>query len=209
MVDSGIGRTELPRLGQRRSEAGALAEPKHRDVREPGAVLALVHPEPFQAPMQIFGECRPRPVLVAEDEHADAARFPIADGLEAHRASVLGCVACSAEDGLELGNGPVPKEGKGDVKVLPDDHPSRKLLGLPLAQAVERVVGEPQGAEEPGTFTAFNASGEFHSRSSRLCARSRHTRWSAVTAARRRIDPRSPGNWNSKARPPSGPSAWR
>ena len=209
MVNSGIGRTELPEHGQRRSEAGTLAEPKHRDVREPGAVLALVHAEPFQAPMQIFGECHPGPVLVAEGEHADAARFPVTDGLEAHRAGVPGCVARGAEDRLELGNWPVPKEGKGDVKVLSDDHPSRKLLGLPLAQAVERVVGKPQGAEEPDTFTAFNASGEFHSRSSRLCARSRRTRWSAVTAARRRIDPRSPGNWNSKARPPSGPSAWR
>lgn len=209
MVDSGIGRTELPELGQRRSEAGALAEAKHRDVREPGAVLGLIHADPFQAPMQIFGERRRRPVLVAEDEHADAASFPVADGLEAHRASAGGCVARGAENLLELGNGPVPKESKGDVKVVSDDHPSRELLGLPLAQPVERVVGKPQGAEEPGTFTAFNASGEVHARSLWLCVRSRLTRWSAVTAARRRIDSRSPANWKSTARPPSGPSAWR
>ena len=178
-------------------------------MRQPRPLLALVHAEPFQTPMQIFGDRGCRPVLVAEDEHADTASFPIADRLEAHRASARGCVARGAEDLLELGNGPVPKEGKGDVKVLPDDHPSVELLGLPLAQPVERVVGKPQGAEEPGSFMAFNASREFHARSWRFCARRRRTRWSAVTAARRRIDSRSPANWNSTPRPPSGPSAWR
>lgn len=209
MVNSRIGRTELPELGQRGSEAGAPAEAKHRDVREPGTVLALVHAELLQPPMQIFGDRGCRPVLVAEDEHADTASFPIPDGPEAHWASARGCVARGAEDLLELGNRPGPKKGKGDVKVLPDDHPAGELFGLPLAQPVERIVGKPQGAEEPGTFMAFNASGECHARSSRLCARSRRTRWSAVAAARRRIDSRSPANWNSTPRPPSGPSAWR
>src|SRR5436189_168181 len=77
--------------------------------------------------------------------------------------------------------------------------------GLPLRQSAEGGLGEPQCAEEPCTFTAFKASRERHTPSWRFCVKNRRTKWSAVTAARRRIESRSPGKTKSALRTPPGP----
>src|SRR6266508_5818797 len=210
MVDSGIGRTELPELGDGRPQPRPLAEAQDGHVREPAPALPLVDPEILQQPEQVPGQVRGAPREVAQLEHAHAPGLAVALRQEPDRLCVRGGAAHRLEDRPELLHRAVTEEGQRDVQVLARDRPAAAdVLGLPVAQAVEGGLGEAEGAEQTGTFTALPASGELHADSSRVCCKSRRTRCRAVTVARRRIDSRSPGKTKSAPRPPSGPSAWR
>lgn len=56
MVDSGFGRTDLAQVGQRWTEPWRPAEADDGRMRKPGALLAFVHAECLEAPMQVAGE---------------------------------------------------------------------------------------------------------------------------------------------------------
>src|SRR6266511_844875 len=210
MVDSGIGRTELPEIGQGRLQARALPEAQDGHVREPAPLLRLVDAQPLQALEEVLGQARRRSGKVAQDEHANAPALAIVLGHEADRACNSGRLTHCRKDRLELLHRTVAEKGQRDVQVVADDRPAAaNVCGLPAAQSAERLLGEAEGAEQTRAVTALKASGELHPDSSRLCCRSRRTRWSAVTVARRRIESRSPGKTKSALRSPSGPTAWR
>src|SRR5438128_8545102 len=213
MIESGVGRTERAELGERRGEPRALAEPDDGEVRKPAAALPLVHAQPLEPPVEVVGE-RDRPsALVVEDEHADAPRLAVAGDGESGAPGGRGRLPELAGDRGDIRGGSAPEEGQGDVEVRPDDAADAVSFGkrpaAPGDEAVEDVVGETQGAEEPDRRIAPHATDRIHTRSCRSCVRRRRTRWSAETAARRRIVSRSAGRLKSTASSPSGPAACR
>src|SRR5436190_17516182 len=86
MVNSRPGRTEPPEVGKRRPQTRRTAEAENRDVGQPGPLLRLVDAESLEPLVQINGQPRRAPVLVGEDEHADAAGLLVANGPEHDRA---------------------------------------------------------------------------------------------------------------------------
>src|SRR2546423_12408996 len=73
MIESGFGRTERANPGQIRREPRPPSETDDRDVREPRPLLRLIHTELLQTPVQLGRDRSAAAILVAEDEHADAA----------------------------------------------------------------------------------------------------------------------------------------
>src|SRR5262245_2963287 len=210
MVGSGVGRTELPELRQRGTEPRPLSETDDRQMREPGTPLALVHPEPLEPALEVVREPRRGSADVPQHEHSDASRFSIALRHEPDRAGGCGGLAQRREDGLQLRQRPVSEEGKGDMQLLPGDAAAPvDVRVLPATQSVERLVMEAKATEQACSLTTFEAIGQSQTDSSRLCCKSRRTRCSAVTVARRRIDSRSPGKTKSALRSACGPAVWR
>src|SRR5882724_489237 len=210
MVGSGIGRTDLPQVRQRRLQPRALPETDDRQMGQPLPPLALVDAQALQAGLQVLGETGRLAAEIAQLQHPDAPGLPVALRHQPDRARGSGGLAQCAENRLELRHRTVPEEGQRDVQVVPSDRPAcPDVLGLPLLQRVERLDREAEAAEQARAFTALHASGEGHADSSRVCCKSRRTRWSAVTVARRRTELRSPGRTKSALREPSGPWACR
>src|SRR5213593_2324619 len=210
MVGSGIGRTDLGQLRQRGPQPWPLTEADDRQMGQPLSLLALVDSQTLQPALQILGETRRLAGEIPQHQHPDAPGLPVALRHQPDRTCGSGGLAQCAEDRLELLHRTVPEEGQRDVQVVPSDRPSfPDVLGLPLLQRGERLLIEAEAAEQARAFTALHASGEIHADSSRVCCKSRRTRWSAVTAARRRTELRSPGKTKSALRELSGPSACR
>src|SRR5712692_474558 len=210
MVGSGIGRTDLPQVRQRRLQPRPLPEADDRQMGQPGPLLALVDSQTLQTALQILGEPGRLAAEIAQDQHPDAPGLAVALRHEADRARGSGGLEQCAEDRLELLHRTVPEEGQRDMQVVPRDRPARvDVLGLPFRQRVERPIGEAEAAEQARAFMTFDASREIHTDSSRVCCRRRRSRWRAVTVARRLMEFRSPGKTKSALREPSGPSACR
>src|SRR5512133_1269339 len=173
---------------------------------QPGPRLTLVDPQALQTALQVLGETGRVAAEIVQHQHPDAAGLPVALRHEADGASGSGGLAQRDENRLELLHRAVTEEGQRDVQVGPRNRPALlDVVGLPCRQRVERPVGKTEAAEQARAFTVPDASGEIHTDSSRLCSRSRRSRWSAVTVARRRMEVRSPGNTKSLLREPSGP----
>ena len=83
MIDSGVGRSDLAEVGQRRREPRRDTKADDRDVRQPGPLLALVHARAAPAARRDPPRARPPAVLVVEHEHPDAARLAVARRLGA------------------------------------------------------------------------------------------------------------------------------
>src|SRR5437588_356360 len=169
--------------------------------------------EPVETPVEVVGERSRAAVLVVEDEHADTPRLAVAGDGEPSGPGGRGGLPKLTGDGGDVAGRTAAQESKRDVEVGSDDpanaSPLRKRADAPGDEAVENVVGKPQGAEEPDRRIAPNATGRIHTRSCRSCARRRRTRWRAETVARRRIVSRSAGRLKSAASSPSGPAACR
>src|SRR6266851_4591042 len=208
MVGSGVGRTDLGQPRQRRPQPWPLPEADDRQVGQPLPLLALVDAQALQTTLQILGETRGPAAEIAQHQHPDAPGLAVALRHQPDRARGSGGLAQRAEDRLELRHRAVSEEGQRDVQVCPRDGTAGPdVRGLPLLQRVERLIGEAEAAEQARAFTALHASREVHADSSRVRYKSRRRRWSAVTAARRRTEPRSPGKTKSALREPAGPSA--
>src|SRR5262245_16836306 len=210
MVGSGVGRTELPELRQRRAQPRPLSEADDGQMRKPRTSLALVDPEPLEPALEVVREPRRSTADVTQHEHSDASRLSIALRHEPDRPSGRGGLAQRREDGFQLDQRPVSEEGRRDVQLLPGDAVAPvDVRVLPATQSVERLVMEAKATEQACSLTTFEATRETQTDSSRLCCKSRRTRWRAVTVARRRIDSRSPGKTKSTLRSARGPAAWR
>src|SRR5712691_10767102 len=207
MVDSGVGRTERAQGRERRVEPRRPAKADDREMRQPAALLAPVDLEGLQPAEQILRKSGRSVALVREHEHADAAGLAVAERLEPDWSCGGRCLARRCDDRIQFGGGTVAEEGERDVDVRAHDDALGEMPGAPLDEFVEDVIREPDCAEETQPFTAFHASRKSHAASSRLCVKSRRTRWSAVTVARLRMLSRSPGNWKSAERSPSGACA--
>src|SRR4029077_1500996 len=147
---------------------------------------------------------------VAQRQHPDAPGLAVALRQEPHRASGCGGLAQLPADRLELRHRTVPEEGQRDVQVVAGDRPAPvDVVGLPVGQRVERLLGETESTEQARTLTAVHASRELHAASSRVCCKRRLSRCRAVTVARRRIDSRSPGKTKSAPCDRAGVCAWR
>ena len=57
-VNSGVGRTEVSQVGQRRPQPRTLPEAEHRHVRQPGPPLPPVDPQLLEPAEQVVGEGR-------------------------------------------------------------------------------------------------------------------------------------------------------
>src|SRR5581483_7715662 len=207
------GRNENTRSHDRRREPEPrpVAEAGDRDVRKPGAPLAAVDAERLEPLLDVVCECRRAPADVGEHHHRHGPRLAVAVDSEPVVALRRRGGAERVDDRGQLGRRAVAEEGERDVQVVArhDAEAGRERAGLPAREIVEHVVRELQREKEPETLIAPDASGRGHTESSELRVRSVRTRWSAMTTERARIDARSPGKSNSRAREPSGPSAWR
>src|SRR6266511_1870688 len=123
MIESGFGRTDHPEVGKRRVKTRRPAEAQDGEVRQPWTVLALVHAELFQPPVEVAGELRRALLLVVEDEHADASRLAVPAQGQAGWPRSGGSVPQRSRDRLDLGDGPVPEERQRDVNVPGRDDP--------------------------------------------------------------------------------------
>src|SRR5262245_30840015 len=159
MVDSGSGRTDLAETGQRWPEPGLPTEPEHRDVREPRTALARVDAEPLEPLEHVDRESPCVTAQVVEDEHADAARLPVAE-LPEREGAGGGCRSAELDpDGRSLGCGAATEEGDSDVQISArHDAVAREYAPLPFREPVEHRVRERESAEEPESFTAFDGS---------------------------------------------------
>jgi hypothetical protein len=152
-VNSSIGRTERPDVGQRRPEPRSLTEPDDRDVRKPRPLLAAVDAERLEAPMQNLRNGSRSIDLVREDEHPDAPGLAIPRGLEPHRRGSFSGGTCGLDDPRQLVPRPMPQERERDVQVRPGDRAGGPhVLVLPSTQGVEDVLGKAEGAKEPQRF---------------------------------------------------------
>src|SRR5436190_23314913 len=78
MIETGVGQTERPELGQRRREPGRLPEAENRDMRKPRAFLPSIDAKRLEPLLQRGGERSATAFLIVEYEHADAARLAVA-----------------------------------------------------------------------------------------------------------------------------------
>jgi hypothetical protein len=152
MIESDFGRTQGAQVGRRRNEARPLTKADVGDVRVTLAARALVDAEPFEAlPDRVRQPCSP-PLLVVEDDHADAPSFPIAARIEQERTGVGRGLAQRCRDRLDVDGRAAPEEGQGDVEVPSGDDPNARtfwqVLSLPGKESFERLVGEAQTHEE-------------------------------------------------------------
>jgi hypothetical protein len=166
MIESDFGRTQGAQVGRRRNEARPLTKADDGYVCEPLAALALVDAESFEAVPDSFRQpCSP-PLLVIENDHADAPSFPIAARIEQERTGVGRGLAQCCRDRLDVGGRAAPEEGQGDVEVPSGDDPNARTLGQPFAlprnEPVERLVGEAQTHEEAKAVTPADASRARH-----------------------------------------------
>src|SRR3954452_14697770 len=179
-------------------------------MRQPRAAFAGIDAETFQTVLDVVGEHSRSPSAVLEDEHADAPRLAVAAPREPDLPPPSRSFAQRVDHRLELPGRPVTEERERDVQVLSANRTDiLQLLALPVLDRVEHVVGQAERKEEPEPFIAAHASGRSHAASSRLPVRSARRRWSAVTVARTRTCPRSPGRSSMRASDPSGPAACR
>src|SRR5262249_26353909 len=116
-------------------------------------------------------------------------------------------------DRVELAARTVTEERQRDVELLAAEHTNAPDAGegaaLPAGQLLDGLAGQAQCTEQAQAFTAFDASKDVHTDSSRLCDKRRRTRCSTATAARARTVSRSAGTLNCAASSPSGPAACR
>jgi hypothetical protein len=152
MIESDFGRTQGAQVGRRRNEARPLTKADDGDVREPLAALALVDAESFEALPDTFRQpCSP-PLLVVEDDHADAPSFPIAARIEQERTGVGRGLAQRCPDRFDVGSRASAEERERDVEVPSGDDANALTLGqlfaLPRKEPFERLVGEAQPHEE-------------------------------------------------------------
>lgn len=152
MIESDFGRTQGAQVGRRRNEARPLTKADDGDVREPLAALALVDAESFEALPDSFRQpCSP-PLLVVEDDHADAPSFPIAARIEQERTGVGRGLAQRCPDRFDVGSRAAAEERERDVEVPSRDAANARtlwqVLSLPRKEPFERLVGEAQTHEE-------------------------------------------------------------
>src|SRR4051812_45318847 len=177
-------------------------------MRQPGPTLEAVDAEALQPLLNVPGEQRRVASVFLEDEHADTARLAVANRRESDLTRAARGVPQCADDRLELACGAVTEERQRDVQVLSrHDADADQPLTLPPRDPVEDGVGQAQREEEPDLFIAAHASARSHAAWSRLPVRSARSRWRAVTVARTRTCPRSPGRSSMRASDPSGPAA--
>jgi hypothetical protein len=160
MVDGNSGRTDRPDLWRLGIEARPRTEADDREVRQPRALLRLVHAEPFEAPVEIGCEPPGRPALVVEEEHADASRLAVPADLEGDAVCGGGGLLQRGADRVDLTCRAVAEEGKGEVQVLARDGTelSARQAVLPPDEAVEDCVGQLERAEQTDAGIAPDAS---------------------------------------------------
>jgi hypothetical protein len=147
-------------------------------VREPGPRLALVYAEPLQALEEVVRERRPTPLEIVADEHADAPRLAVVLHREDGPPSAPSSLPQRPHDGLEVRGRPGAEKGHRDVQVLGRDDPAAapELARLPGNEALDRVVGQAERAEEPKAFTALDGSGIGVPCLCQLCDKTRRAR---------------------------------
>src|SRR5439155_14690645 len=170
MIERHLGRTDRSQIGWVEPQPRPTAEPDHGDVRRPVGLLALVDAEAFEPGLK--GACKSlrARLALAEHDHAHALRLAVAARLEHRDRGLCGAVAESGEDRFELGDRPVAKEGEGDVEVVAGDEAAagrQPELRLPLHEAIESRLREPERAEETDAVTAVEASRHERARSCR------------------------------------------
>jgi hypothetical protein len=152
MIESELGRTHGPEIGRRGSKARSLPETEDGDVRKPLATLALVDGEALEALPDGFCQLCAAPVLVVEDDHADAPCLPVAARFEQEGTGTGRRLAQRCCDRLDVGCRTAPEEGEGDVEVLPGNEAYTRALGqllvLPRHEPAERLVRQAQSDEE-------------------------------------------------------------
>ena len=121
-------------------------------MRQPRSSLPLVHAELREPPLQIIGEPRCAVVRLGQHDHAHAACLAVPNRLQERRLGLCRRGAKGFDDRGHVVGGAAAEERKSDVQMLARDKTDvrvRELGLLPRHEPVERVVGEPQAAEEP------------------------------------------------------------
>jgi hypothetical protein len=115
--------------------------------------FALVDTKTFEAIEEAVCELRCSILLVAQDDHSDAPRLPVANRLEHGSSGLPCCLPHDRGDPFEVGRRAPSQEGNGDVEVVsrhdPEVGAAAQLAFLPLHEAGDRFVREEQGDEEP------------------------------------------------------------
>jgi hypothetical protein len=137
-------------------------------VREPRPPLASVHAELLEPLSEVAGQSRRAPLLVVEDDHADAPGLPVASGAEQGPAGPAGAAAELLEDPGNVAPGPRAEEDERDVEVLGRDDPDvagrPELAPLPRDEPLPGLGGERKSDEETKPRIAFQARGRSRAR---------------------------------------------
>jgi hypothetical protein len=119
-------------------------------MRQPRPGLAAIDTDLLEAVVQVAGEPSGAARRVAEDDHADTSRLPVARRLEWERPTCRDGRAKHVEDRRKLPSRPYAQERERDVKVLARHTAAlRELPVTPALQRVENVAGEPERKKEP------------------------------------------------------------
>ena len=155
---------------------------------EPRAALALVQAETLEPRGDVRCELCPRGrPSSSKHEHADAAGLAVA---QARRARCGPAAAAAAPSAAPIGAasraGRLPRKARRDVQVLsrhdaPAGSSSRPLPARRAGPA--HRPGSVRAQKSRSRSSALDASGRCHTRVSRLCVKTRRTRWSAATVA--------------------------
>src|ERR671924_1948930 len=170
MVDSRLGRTERPEIGRPDAKLGRCSKARHGEVRQPVALLPLVHAGALEPLVQALCDPSGPLRLVIENDHADASRLAVAPRREGRKLEAGAGLLERLEDGWNVRDRPVSEEGERNVQLVAPDGTKplalRECVSLPVDEPVDNVVGKSKRAEEPKPVTPLDASRQVHAEAS-------------------------------------------
>jgi len=163
MVDSGFGRTDRFESGRWWRKPGLPApEAENAEMRQPGALLGLVHAELPEAPVEIPGEPGSPLLFILANEHPHAARLSVADRCEPRALCRSGRLSQRSGNRVQLAAWTVAEKSQRDVQALAREDAiglgGREHGLLPLNQPVEGGFRQAEADEEPNAIIAADAS---------------------------------------------------
>src|SRR5664279_1669732 len=165
MVDSSLGRTDLPQGGQLGMQARRSAKTENSDVWKPGASLAPVAADLFESLLNGLRHACRLAARVLEYEHADASRLAVAAEIERHRPGAGGGASDDLGDRLDLRTWARSEEGDGEMELLGRNEARAnlsQLRQLPGGDALTVVGRKRVGDEEAYSLIAAHASARIH-----------------------------------------------
>lgn len=170
MIESDLGRTDRPEIGQGRRQARwAASEAQDGQMWEPLPALALVDTELLEVFEHVIGERGSLLLLVGEDDHTDASGLAVTGRREDRTLRAARRPAQRSKDRACIRSRAPAEKGDRDVEVLrrhdADVGDFGQLVPLPGDEAFDDVLGQDESDEEAKALTSREASAFKHARS--------------------------------------------
>ena len=130
-------------------------------MRQPWAALALVHTESFETALHAIRERRCPPTRIGEDEHANRASLPVAEGLEHEPLGRSGLSRQNSGDRRNSRARLCSEKGERDVEAL-DRSTATEVALAPANELDDDILRNLERDEEPDPVIARDGSSRHH-----------------------------------------------